>query len=106
MQHSGIPRRRWQFLLMLLLGYYTGLDAADGLAGTKAYPQRWLDILSSRQDWQRGVCSSAAGCFGADESIASRGPLVRMGVGKERFRQVMRGLFDHANAALQLQDAP
>lgn len=89
---------RWRYRLMICLGYYTGLDAADiwklerrsiaadgslyirrGKTGTAVFvriPQDVLDLI--------------------DQHCSRKGQMIRMGVSREWFRRVIAGLFAKA----------
>lgn len=89
---------RWRYVLMILLGYYTGLDAADIWRLERRHIAADGSIFFRRgktgkpvfvripQDVRRLI----------DENCPSKGPMVRMGVSKEWFRKVIAGLFERA----------
>ena len=86
---------RWRYRLMICLGYYTGMDAADiwrlerrhishdgslffrrGKTGAAIFVQLPPDVLTE-----------------LDRHCSRKGPMIRMGVSKEWFRRVMALLF-------------
>lgn len=89
---------RWRYTLMILLGYYTGLDASDiwrierkhidsdgsiffrrGKTGAPVFVRIPPDVVEL-----------------VDRHCPSRGRIIVMGVSREWFRKTIRGIFDRA----------
>lgn len=96
--HSLPPEQRWKYRLMIALGYYTGLDAADiwrierrhiaadgslffrrGKTGTQIFVRIPPDVLAE-----------------IDRHCPRKGPMVRMGHSDEWFRRTISRLFEQA----------
>ncbi len=96
--HALPIRCRWYYQLMIALGYYTGLDAADiwrlerrtigddgsiffrrGKTGSPVYVQIPPDVLAM-----------------IDKHCPNHGPILKRTMSKEWFRQILRGIFARA----------
>lgn len=90
--------RREPFRLMICLGYYTGLDAADIWKLERRHIQVDGGIFFRRGKTKTAVYVAIPQDLIAeiDKHCPKRGQLIRMGVGRERFRQVIAWLFDTA----------
>lgn len=96
---SSLPAdRRWLYVLMLSLGYYTGLDAADILKLERKSIGSDGSIYFRRgktgQPIHVRIPSDVLTII--DAKCPKRGPIIQLGVSRERFRQVVRELFDEA----------
>ncbi len=92
------PEWRWRYKLMILLGYYTGLDACD------------IWRLERRQIAADGSIHFRRGKTGSavfvripvevveliDKHCARSGPIIKMGVSKEWFRRTIGVLYSKA----------
>lgn len=86
---------RWRYRLMIAIGYYTGLDAADIWRLERKHLAADGSIF-----FRRGKTGSAVFVCVPPEVLAEidrhcprKGQLIRMGVSKEWFRRVIAGLF-------------
>jgi integrase len=92
------PENRWRYVLMISIGYYTGLDAADIWR-----LERRHFATNGSLFFRRGKTGAAIFVRVPDDVIAvidkhcqRHGPLIQMGVSKERFRQIIAQLFTSA----------
>jgi len=95
------PEARWRYRLMILLGYYTALDAADIWRLERKHIDRrgWIAFRRGKTGSLIFVAIPPEVVAEIDRHCPRKGPLIRMGVSKEWFRRVIAGLF--ARAGLQ-----
>lgn len=96
--HALPAHRRVLFRLMIALGYYTGLDACDIWKLERRHIGRGGEIFFRRGKTGSPVFVKIPQALvdEIDAHCPKRGPLIRLGVGRERFRQVMATLFTAA----------
>jgi integrase len=92
------PEIRWRYVLMISIGYYTGLDAADIWR-----LERRHFAANGSLFFRRGKTGNAVFVrvpedvlVLIDKHCPRHGPIIQMGVGKERVRQIMVQLFARA----------
>jgi integrase len=89
------PASRWRYRLMILLGYYTGLDACDIWRIERKHIDSKGGIYFRRRKTGSLVYVRIPPEVVSliDKHCERNGPMIRMGVSKEWFRRVIGGLF-------------